>query len=151
MNPTRVGFDPGVVMLFSISNFSLHSLYCSKACNELTGPISASMHQRTTKLLSKRYRSGGEPLATLCSIWRARRPWFEPQTFWFRDECVTDWPTGGIFLISPLQLFQIKICPPFQRFFFLSFSTGSGASRIVTGGRSQPNRDRNNLGGASSN
>ena len=148
MNPARVGFDPGVVMLFSISNFSLHSLYCSKACNELTGPISALMHQRTTKLLSKRYRSGGEPAmfdltGSTPLIWTSN--FLVQRWMCYR---LTNWRYFSDFSTSA---FSDKNLPTISEIFFLSFSTGSGASRIVTGGRSQPNRDRNNLGGASSN
>ena len=53
------------------SNLSLYSLYYVKACNEFTGPIFASLCLQATQLLLKKCRSGGEPLATLCSSCRA--------------------------------------------------------------------------------
>ena len=53
-------------------NRSLYSLYHPEACNEFTGPNSATLHLEATQLLSKKYRSGGEPFATLCPIWPAR-------------------------------------------------------------------------------
>ena len=49
------------------SNLSLYSLDYAEACNELAGPISASLHPGNTAPL-KKCRSGGEPLATLCPI-----------------------------------------------------------------------------------
>ena len=49
------------------SNVSLHSLYYAEACNELAGPISASLLP-ATQLSSKKCFSIGEPLATLCPI-----------------------------------------------------------------------------------
>ena len=54
------------------SNLSLYLLYYAGACNELAGPISASLRLWTKQLFSKKCRSGGEPLATLCPIWPAR-------------------------------------------------------------------------------
>ena len=53
------------------SNFSLYSLYYCEVCNEFAGPISVSLCLQATQLLSNNCRSGGEPLATLCSIWSA--------------------------------------------------------------------------------
>ena len=55
-----------------ISNLSLYSLYYAETCNEFAGPISASLRLRAIQLISKKCRSDGEPLATLCSIWQAR-------------------------------------------------------------------------------
>ena len=54
----------------------VYSLYYAEACNEFAGPISASLRLRATQILSKKYRSGGEPLATLCPL---NGPRFEPQ------------------------------------------------------------------------
>ena len=51
-----------------VTNLSLYTLYYAEACNEFAGPISASLRLRATKLLLEKCRSGGEPLATLCSI-----------------------------------------------------------------------------------
>ena len=45
--------------------------YCAEACNELVGPFPRHC-TRETQLLTKKCHSGGEPLATLCSIWPAR-------------------------------------------------------------------------------
>ena len=59
-------------LLSTKSNLSLHSLYYAEACNELAGRISASLHLRTTKLHSKKFRSSGQPLATLHPIWSAK-------------------------------------------------------------------------------
>ena len=52
------------------SNFSLYSLYHAEACKEFVGPIS-SFRLQATHLLSKKYHSGGEPLAAFCLIWPA--------------------------------------------------------------------------------
>ena len=49
-----------------------YSLDYAKACNEFMGPISASLRMRATQLHSKKYCSGGEPLATLSPIWPAQ-------------------------------------------------------------------------------
>ena len=50
------------------SNLSLYLLYYAEACNEFAGPISASLRQRATQLLSKKCCSCSESLATLCPI-----------------------------------------------------------------------------------
>ena len=54
--------------LNQITSFIEYSLYYAEACSELVGVISASLRLRATKLLRKKCRSCGEPLATLCSI-----------------------------------------------------------------------------------
>ena len=54
------------------SNVSLYLMHLAEACNELAGPISTSLQMQATQLLSKKCRSGGEPLATLCPIRPAR-------------------------------------------------------------------------------
>ena len=46
------------------SNLTLYSQYYAEACNEFAGPISAPLRLWATQLLSKKCRSGGEPLAT---------------------------------------------------------------------------------------
>ena len=52
--------------LFKLNLLLLYSLYYyAEACNEFAGPITASLRQKATQLLSKKYRSGGESLATL--------------------------------------------------------------------------------------
>ena len=62
-----------VFMLFQItSNHSIYSLYYVEACYEFFRPISASLRPGNTTSLSKKCRSGGEPLVTLCSILLAR-------------------------------------------------------------------------------
>ena len=48
--------------------------------NELAGSISASLRPRVEQLLSKKCRSGGEPFATLRSIWPARGLNLRPST-----------------------------------------------------------------------
>ena len=57
--------------VFDKSNLLFYSLYYAEAYNELAGP-SPRYCARASRLLSKKYRSGGEPLATLCPIWPAR-------------------------------------------------------------------------------
>ena len=47
------------------THLSLYLLNYAKACNELARPISASLHLRAIQLLSKKCRSGGEPLTIL--------------------------------------------------------------------------------------
>ena len=54
------------------SNLSLNPLHYVETCNELVGPISASLRLWATQLLSKKCPSDGEPLVTLCLIWPAR-------------------------------------------------------------------------------
>ena len=58
----------GIFWIVSTSNLLLYSLYYAETCNEFVRPICS----RTTQLLLKKCRSGGEPLATQCSIWPAR-------------------------------------------------------------------------------
>ena len=53
-------------------DLSLSLLYYAEACNEFAGPISTSLRLRATQLLSKKCRSDGKALATLCPIWAAR-------------------------------------------------------------------------------
>ena len=50
------------------SNLLLYPLYFAEACNKLAGPKSVSLRMRTTQLLLKKCRIGGEPLSTLCLI-----------------------------------------------------------------------------------
>ena len=59
-------------LVVSISNLSLYSLYYAEACYELAEPIFLSLHLWATQLLSKKCRSGGEPLTAVCSIWPAK-------------------------------------------------------------------------------
>ena len=54
------------------SNLSQYLLQYTKACDESARPTSASLRLWATQLLSKKYRSGGEPLATQCRIRPAR-------------------------------------------------------------------------------
>ena len=65
------------------SILSLYPLYHAEACNEFSGPISASLRLRATQLLSKKCGSGGKPLTTLGPIRPAQdlnlRP-FAPET-----------------------------------------------------------------------
>ena len=68
------------------SNLSLYLQHYAKACNEFAGPIFASL-RRTTQLISRKYCSGDEPLATSGSR-------FEPKTSCSRNERVTARPTG---------------------------------------------------------
>ena len=59
--------------MYQIKSFIIrYSLNYAKACNEFVEPISAWLRVRATQLHSKKYCSGGEPLATLCSIWPAQ-------------------------------------------------------------------------------
>ena len=73
------------------SNFSLYSLYYAEACNELAGPISASLRPGNTapfEEMLQRWRAVGNTVSDLTGLR------FEPQTSRSRDERVTARPTG---------------------------------------------------------
>ena len=73
------------------SNLSLYSLHYAEACNELAGPISASLRPGNTapfKEMSQRWRAVGNTVSDLTG------PRFEPQTSRSRDKRVTARPTG---------------------------------------------------------
>ena len=73
------------------SNLSLYSLDYAEACNELAGPISASLRPGNTapfEEMSQRWRAVGNTVSDLTG------PRFEPQTSRSRDERVTARPTG---------------------------------------------------------
>ena len=68
------------------SNLSLYSLYYTKACNKLIGPISASLHHGNIALfkrMSHRWQAVGNTVSNLSN------PRFEPQTSRSRDERAT--------------------------------------------------------------
>ena len=70
---------------------SLYSLDYAEACNELAGPISASLRQGNTapfEEMSQRWRAVGNTVSDLTG------PKFEPQTSRSRDERVTARPTA---------------------------------------------------------
>ena len=70
-------------------NLSLYSLQYAEACNELAGPISASLHPGNTapfEEISQRWRAVGNTESDLTG------PRFEPQTSRSRDERVTARP-----------------------------------------------------------
>ena len=74
----------------TILNLSLYSLYYAEACNELAGPISASLHPGNTapsEEMSQRWRANGNAVSDLTE------PRFEPQISRSRDERVTSRPT----------------------------------------------------------
>ena len=57
-----------IVIVFKYQvNFFLYSPCYAEACNEFAGPISASLRPGKQFVL-KKYRCGGEPMATLCPI-----------------------------------------------------------------------------------
>ena len=73
------------------SNLSLYSLNCAEACNELAGPIFASLRPGNSapfEEMSQRWRAVGNPVSDLTGLR------FKPQTYRFRDERVTARPTG---------------------------------------------------------
>ena len=73
------------------SNLSLYSLQYTKACNELTGQISASLRLGNTAPLeemSQRWRAVDNTVLDLTGLR------FEPQTSRSRDERVIARPTG---------------------------------------------------------
>ena len=73
------------------SNLSLYSLDYAEACNELAGPISASLRPGNTapfEEMSQRRRAVGNSVSDLTG------PRFEPQTSRSRDERVTARPTA---------------------------------------------------------
>ena len=75
-------FGSVFLILSNQSNISLYSLYCAEACNELAGPISASLRW-ATQLLLKKCRSVGNTVVDVTN------PRFEPQTSRSRDERFT--------------------------------------------------------------
>ena len=73
------------------SNLSLYSLDYAEACNELAGPISASLRPGNTapfEEMSQRWRAVGNTVSDLTGLR------FEPQTSRSRDERVTARPTA---------------------------------------------------------
>ena len=75
------------------SNLSLYSLHYAEACNELAGPISASLRPGNTapfEEMLQRWRAVGNTVSDLTG------PRFEPQTSRSRDERVTARPTGRL-------------------------------------------------------
>ena len=75
------------------SNLSLYSLDYAEACNELAGPISASLRPGNTapfEEMSQRWRAVGNTVSDLTG------PRFEPQTSRSRDERVTARPSGRL-------------------------------------------------------
>ena len=74
---------------------SLYSQNYAETCNNFFGSFSASLRLRATQLLSKKCRSRGEPLATLCLVWDGLR--FEPQTSSSKNERVTAQPFGRFY------------------------------------------------------
>ena len=73
------------------SYLSLYSLDYAEACNELAGPISASLRPGNTapfEEMSQRWRAVGNTVSDLTG------PRFEPQTSRSRDGRVTARPTG---------------------------------------------------------
>ena len=86
------------------SNLSLYSLDYAEACNELAGPISASLRPGNTapfEETSQQWRAVGNTVSNLTG------PRFEPQTSRSRDECVTARPTGRS--ISKKKVFSPEI------------------------------------------
>ena len=80
----------------SKSNLSLYLLHYAETCNELAGPISASLRPSNTasfEEMSQRWRAVGNTVSNLTG---SR---FEPQTSRSRDERVTARPTGRFFCI----------------------------------------------------
>ena len=78
------------IKIKSKSNLSLYSLDYAEACNELAGPISASLRPDNTAPFEEkrqRWRAIGNTVSDLTG------PRFEPQTFRSRDERVTAPPT----------------------------------------------------------
>ena len=64
--------------------------YCVEACNELAGPISASLRSGNTQLLSKKMLQQWRAIGNSASDLTSTR--FEPQTSRSRDECATARP-----------------------------------------------------------
>ena len=72
-----------VLINYIKSNLSLYSLDYAEACNELAGPISASLRPGNTapfQEMSQRWRAVGNTVSDLTG------PRFEPQTSRSRDE-----------------------------------------------------------------
>ena len=59
------------------SNLLLHLLYYTEACNELVGPISASLRPHNTDPFEETLQRC-EPLATLFPVWRAWNLYLRP-------------------------------------------------------------------------
>ena len=60
-------FDYFFNLILIKSNLSLYLMYYAEACNEIAGPVSASLRLGSTAF-SKKCRSSGEPFATMCPI-----------------------------------------------------------------------------------
>ena len=74
-----------------IANLSLYSLYDAEACNELAGPISASLHPGNTapfEEMLQRWQAVDNTVSNLTG------PRYEPQTSGSEDEHVIARPTG---------------------------------------------------------
>ena len=84
----------GTLLILQIkSNLSLYSLDYAEACNELAGPISASLRPGNTvpfEEMSQRSRAVGNTVSNLTCLR------FESQTSRSRDERVTARPTGRL-------------------------------------------------------
>ena len=95
-------FEPQISLQLELlnqikSNLSLYSLDYAEACNELAGPISASLRPGNTapfEEMAQRWRAVGNTVSDLTG------PRFEPQTSRSRDERVTARPTGRILELS---------------------------------------------------
>ena len=90
------------------SNLSLYSLHYAEACNELAGPISASLRPGNTapfEEMSLRWRAIGNTVSDLTG------PRFEPQTSRSRDERVTARPQVEKFNcpIPSAKKFNLKV------------------------------------------
>ena len=84
----------------STQNLLLHSLYYAEACNELGGPISASLrpgHTGPFEEMLQRWRTVGNTVPHLTN------PKFEPQTSRSRNERVTARATGQAVTRSSLE------------------------------------------------
>ena len=70
-----------------------YSLFYAEACNELGGPISASL-RRAAQLLWKKRCSGGEPLSNLCPIWSVGDLNLRPPAPETNELLLHNWPVG---------------------------------------------------------
>ena len=102
------------------SNLSLYSLNYAEACNELAGPISASLCPGNTgpaEKMLQRWRAVGNTVSDLTG------PRFEPQTSGSRDERVTARPTGRS---------NIKITRILKKHFLIILSIWPSMNRLLS-------------------
>ena len=86
------------------SKLSFYALYGNtpKRVTSWRGPISALVHLRATQLLSKKFRSFGEPFQRCVHL---TGPRFKPQSYHSRGKCITARPPGRLYYPNGAKCF----------------------------------------------